>query len=77
MSKIGQIINNRSFNPIISNIDFDTLNNYVTENKSINVSNAFIISIPQDENGIDIVGKASIWMTDADGYLLNITKPEK
>ena len=76
MSKIGQIINNRSFNPIISNIDFNTLNNYVTENKSINISNAFIISIPQNENG-DIPGKASIWMTDADGYLLNITKPNE
>ena len=75
MSKIGQIINNRSFNPIITNIDFNTLNGYVTAGKSINVSNAFIISVPQNEDGVDKVGAASIWMTDADGYLLNITKP--
>lgn len=76
MSKIGQLINNRSFNPIVTNISYDTLyNNYAKDNKSINISNAFIISVPQDENGNDLEGKASIWMTDVDGYLLNITKP--
>ncbi len=75
MSKIGKQIDNRSFNPIITNIDYDALNNYANANKSINVTNSFIISIPQDDNENDIVGGASIWMTDENGYLLNITKP--
>ena len=75
MSKIGTLINNRSFNPIISDIPYNTLIEWQLSNKSTNLSNAFIVSIPQDEEGNDIIGGASIWMTDTDGYLLNITKP--
>lgn len=75
MSKIGTLISNRSFNPIISDIPYNTLLKWRTDNKSINLPNAFIVSVPQDENGEDIQDAASIWMTDADGYLLNITKP--
>ena len=75
MSKIGTLINNRSFNPIISDIPYDTLFNWRKENKSINLPNAFVVSVPQDENGEDMQDAASIWMTDADGYLLNIVKP--
>lgn len=78
MSKIGQLIKNRTFNPIITDIDYKTLLNYNESNKSIDIPNAFIISIPQDENtGQDEKDKASIWMTDAEGYLFNITKPNK
>lgn len=77
MSNIGKQIDNRSFNPIITNIDYSTLLGYANANKSINVPNSFIISVPQEENGGDKVDAASIWMTDENGYLLNITKPNK
>lgn len=72
MSKVGSQVDNRSFNPIITNISYESLNNM--RDKSINISNAFIISVPQN-NSEDIVGAASIWMTDENGYLLCISKP--
>ena len=75
MSKIGQITDNRPFNPIITNIPYLKLKDFQDNNKSINIPNAFIISVPQNDNEEDIQGEASIWVSDGDGYLLNITKP--
>lgn len=75
MSNVGQKTNTtRGFNPIITDITYNTLQTYVSKNISINVPNAFIISIPQ-ANDADVKDAASIWMTDNDGYLLNITRP--
>ena len=75
MSKIGQLTgNNNLFNPIITDIPYNKLKEYESTNTSIGVPNAFIISVPQNA-GEDIKDAASIWMTDKDGQLLNITKP--
>lgn len=72
MSNISTNPNNKKINPIISNIPYETL--LSRKDTSINVSNGFIISIPQ-ENNKDWVDHASIWMTDDNGYLFNILKP--
>lgn len=75
MSKIGQLNDaNQLFNPIITDLTYEQLLEYANNSISINVPNAFIISVPQNE-GSDKKDAASIWMTDKDGYLLNITKP--
>lgn len=73
MSKVGNKTN-KTFNPIITDISYDKLNELKNVNKTT-IPNAFIISIPQDTNGNDIEGEASIWMSDEDGYLLNISLP--
>lgn len=75
MSKIGQLNDaNQLFNPIITDLTYEQLLEYANNSISINVPNAFIVSVPQNEGG-DKKDAASIWMTDKDGYLLNITKP--
>lgn len=75
MSKIGYYKDIKdTFKPIITNLTETELNEIKVNNKSINISNAFIISIPQD-NDEDIEGQGSIWLTDKDGYLYQLTKP--
>jgi len=76
MSKIGNLNNTMGqlFKPVVTNITEETLEKYRTENLSIGITNAFIISIPQDNNGNDLQGAGSIWLTDNDGLLYQLTK---
>lgn len=75
MSKIGtQNTTGAVFKPTITNASYDELYKLMTNNISLNVTNGLIFSVPQN-NGEDIVGKGSIWMTDAEGYLYPITEP--
>ena len=73
MSKVGNKAN-KTFNPIITDISYDKLNELKNLNKTA-IPNALIISVPQDTNGNDIDGEASIWMSDENGYLFNISMP--
>ena len=75
MSKVGQNIANRSLSFTVTDIPYDKLDEYRTKNITINIKNSFILSAPHDDNGDDINGKTSLWITDNEGYLLNITKP--
>ena len=45
------------------------------ENQSIGINNAIIFSIPQTSSGEDDKGKGSIWLTDSNGYVYQLTSP--
>ena len=65
----------KELNIIISNgseIQFAQLESSGTP---VQVKNALIIAIPQDSNGNDIQRAASLWLSDKDGYLLELAKP--
>lgn len=65
----------KELNIIISNgseIQFAQLESSGTP---VQVKNALIIAIPQDSNGNDIQKAASLWLSDKDGYLLELAKP--
>ena len=64
-----------SFKPIFTNITNEEFLQKRNNNESLSVKNGFIISIPQDEEGNDIQDKGSIWLTDSNGYLYQLTKP--
>ena len=76
MSKVSNSNNTigQLFKPVITNITEETLEKYKVDNQSIGINNAFIISIPQDTNGDDLPGAGSIWLTDNDGLLYQLTK---
>lgn len=40
----------------------------------LEIYNSIIISIPQF-NGVDDINKASLWITDSEGYLLELSAP--
>lgn len=76
MSKIGDPSNlGGVFKPIITNATYKNLKEMSTSGVSINLYNAFIISVPQDSQGEDIEGYGSIWMTDSNGQLYQLTDP--
>ena len=73
MSKIGTINTTGTiFKPTITSATYDELMAMI--NTPLNVNNALIFSVPQN-NGEDINGEGSIWMTDGDGYLYPMTEP--
>lgn len=76
MSNVGSKLNvlNKQLNVIITNGTEQQLHNYEESKTSINAKNALIISIPTDAEG-DISGAASLWITDSEGYILQLTKP--
>ena len=83
---VGQV-----FKPIVTNITYKQLDELREKNLPINITNSIIISVPKiddesfsetntdiiinDENIEDIVGGASIWITDYSGNLYPITFP--
>jgi hypothetical protein len=73
MSNVGTTMINQSFKPIVTTATETQLNSYKNSNKPINVCNALIFSIPNGEN--DIVNSGSIWLSDSNGYLYQMTKP--
>lgn len=75
MSKVGsEQSRGQVFKSVITNAEFNDLNRLKTNNIPVEAHNAIIFSIPQ-QNGEDIEGEGSIWLSDSDGYLYNITKP--
>ena len=67
------------FNPIVTNISYDELNQMRMEEVSINIPNCMLFSIPTTDPNSgkleDIPNEGSIWLTDANGYLYCMTKP--
>ena len=76
MSNIGS--KSKSFgkdlNIVISNGTEEQFNKLATEGTALQSKNSMIISIPQ-ENGKDKIDSVSLWLTDDDGQLLEISKP--
>lgn len=74
MSKIcNESIVGQLFKPIITPMTDDELKQF--EKQSIGINNAIIFSIPQTSSGEDDKGKGSIWLTDSNGYVYQLTKP--
>lgn len=77
MSNIGTKLNilNKQLNVVITNGTKEQLKAYETSKTSVKVKNALIISVQTDNNGDDIPGSVSLWMTDSDGFILQLTNP--
>ena len=67
------------FNPIVTDISYETLEDILNNNESINVPDAILFSIPKENNvnnkefENDKFYEGSIWLTDTDGYLYPMT----
>jgi len=78
MSKIGSTnIIGQPFKPIITSASYNDLLALKNSNTTVESHNALIFSIPQDADGNDKENEGSIWLTDSNGYLYNISKPNK
>ena len=62
-----QNLTGKTFRPIITNLNYSDLQNL--ENNDIKISNAFIISV--GENQFD----SSIWISDENGYITQVAIP--
>ncbi len=76
MSKIGTTdLVGQLFKAVVTTLNDSELDNYVQKDMSIGVNNAIIFSIPQGSEGVDLPGHGSIWISDSNGYLYQMTKP--
>lgn len=78
MSNIGSKDNSlgKKYELVIANGTEEVFQQLINDNKKLNIYNKVIISIPTNsETGEDIVGEASVWMTDSEGKLYQLTKP--
>ena len=74
MSKIcSESVVGQLFKPIITPMTVDELKQF--EKQSIGINNAIIFSIPQTSSGEDDKGKGSIWLTESNGYVYQLTSP--
>ena len=77
MSNIGSKNNSlgKKYELVIANGSEEDMLKYV-DNKKLNIYNKVIISIPTNsETGEDEIAAASIWMTDSNGKLYQLTRP--
>ncbi len=74
MSKVGSKSNmfGKQLNVVITNGTEEQLKNI---NVPLDAKNSLIVSVQSDSEGNDIPESVSLWMTDSDGYLLQLTKP--
>jgi len=77
MSNIGSSnIVGKQLRAVITNASADELENFKNNNGSCEAKNCIIISVPQ-EDGKDKEGALSIWLSDNEGKLIQVTKPIK
>jgi len=80
MSNIGSSdIVGKQLKAVITNATEAELNVFKNSDKSCEAKNTIIISVPQktetDGTVHDEEGKISIWLSDNDGKLIQVTKP--
>ena len=77
MSKVGSKSNmfGKQLNVVITNGTKKDLLKLINSNTQLDAKNSLIVSIKSDSEGNDIPGSASLWMTDSEGYLLQLTNP--
>lgn len=78
MSNIGSKDNSlgKKYELVIANGTEEVFQQLINDNKKLNIYNKVIISIPTNsETGEDIVGEASVWMTDSEGKLYQLARP--
>lgn len=80
MSNIGSSdIVGKQLKAVITNATEAELNAFKNSDKSCEAKNTIIISVPQktenDGTVHDEEGKISIWLSDNDGKLIQVTKP--